>query len=344
MLFSVLIPLYNAEKYIAECIDSVLAQDFDDYEIIIVDDGSTDQGGRIADRYQETHFQKIRVIHKENTGVLLTRRRLLQEAKGDYILWVDSDDVVKQSWMSDLYTEICKNDPDMIIYNYEDYDNPDRVIHSLLESDGTIIEDNKKHKVLIKLLLGRDLNELWSKCIRKEMIDIDADYSAFQHIKEGDDLFCLLPVFDKTHRIIFLDRSYYRYRVIPTSITHASTFRSYYSFRTIFERIEYYVKKWSFSEQEIFRVKDRFATQIVDCLVACANSVETDCNRFQVFARDITEDEKNKPVFSDSPRKLSSKNYQRFYCLLLNQEYIKLYNSIRRTTKISRLKHKLFRR
>ena len=76
MLFSVLIPLYNAEKYIAECIDSVLAQDFDDYEIVIVDDGSTDEGGKIADRYQVMHPQKIRVIHKENTGVLLTRRRL----------------------------------------------------------------------------------------------------------------------------------------------------------------------------------------------------------------------------------------------------------------------------
>ena len=344
MLFSVLIPLYNAEKYIAECIDSVLAQDFDDYEIIIVDDGSTDQGGRIADRYQEMHLQKIRVIHKENTGVLLTRRRLLQEAKGDYILWVDSDDVIKPKLMSDLSVEIEKNDPDMMIYDYEDYENPNMVIHSLSEQDGTIIEEDKKHSVLIKLLLGRDLNELWSKCIRKELIDIDADYSKFQHIKEGDDLFCLLPIFDMTHRIVFLDRPYYRYRIISSSITHASTFRSYYSYRTIFERIEYYVEKWNFSEQEISRVKDRFATQIVDCLVACANSSETNYNKFHVFARDITEDEKNKPIFTDSPRQLSSKNYQRFYDLLVKQEYSKLYNIIRRNTKISRLKHKLLRR
>lgn len=344
MLFSVLIPLYNAEKYIAECIDSVLAQDFDDYEIVIVDDGSTDEGGKIADRYQEMHPQRIRVIHKENTGVLLTRRRLLQEAKGDYILWVDSDDVIKQNLMSDLYDEICKNDPDMIIYDYEDYDNPHMVIHSLRVPDGSIFENNRIHEVLVKLILGRDLNALWNKCTKRELFEKDADYSAFQHIKEGDDLFCLLPVFDKTHRIVFLDRPYYRYRVIPTSITHASTFRSYYSYRTIFERIEYYVEKWSFSEQEIILVKDRFATQIVDCLVACANSSETDLNKFHVFARDIIEDEEDKPIFTDSPRQLSSNNYQRFYDLLVKQEYNKLYNSIRRTTKISRLKHKIMRR
>lgn len=344
MLFSVLIPLYNAEKYIAECIDSVLAQDFDDYEIVIVDDGSTDQGGIIADRYHENYPQKIRVIHKENTGVLLTRRRLLQEAKGDYILWVDSDDVIKPKLMSDLSVEIEKNDPDMMIYDYEDYENPNMVIHSLSEQDGTIIEEDKKHSVLIKLLLGRDLNELWSKCIRKELIDIDADYSEFQHIKEGDDLFCLLPIFDMTHRIVFLDRPYYRYRIISSSITHASTFRSYYSYRTIFERIEYYVEKWNFSEQEISRVKDRFATQIVDCLVVCANSEETEYKKFRVFAQDIANDEEKHSIFIDTPRQLSSRSYQRFYNLLVNQEYSKLYNSIIRTTKLSRLKHKIMGR
>ncbi len=344
MLFSVLIPLYNAEKYIAECIDSVLAQDFDDYEIVIVDDGSTDNGGKITDRYQEKHPQTIRVIHKENTGVLLTRRRLLQESKGDYILWVDSDDVIKSGLMLDLKAEIEKNRPDMIIYNYEDYDNADKVIHSLFVPDGTVIEEEAIHQVLIKLLLGRDLNELWSKCIRREIIDIDIDYSEYQHIKEGDDLFCLLPIFDLTNRIVFLDRPYYRYRVIPTSITHASTFRSYYSYRTVFERIGYYVVKWSFSEQEISHVKDRFATRIVDCLVACSNSPETDFSKFQDFSRDITDDEREYPIFSDGPRHLSSKNYQRFYDLLVKQEYSKLYKSVKRTTRLSKLKHKIIRR
>lgn len=344
MLFSVLIPLYNAEKYIAECIDSVLSQDFDDYEIVIVDDGSSDGGSAIADQYQEEHSQIIRVIHKENTGVLLTRRRLLQEAKGDYILWIDSDDVIKPDLMKDLYCEIQRHHPDMLIYNYEYYDDASQVFRSLFVPDGTVIEGEDKHPILIKMLLGRDLNELWSKCIRREIIDVDADYSDYQHVKEGDDLFCLLPIFDSTNKIEYLDRAYYRYRVIRTSITHSATFLSYYSFRTIFERIDYYIKKWNFSDDERSQVKDRFATRIVDCAVACAKSAESDVESFVAFVTDVTNDEANHPIFSSEERKLSSKVYQRYYQFLMQKKYSKLYHIIITTTALSSLKHKLIRR
>lgn len=340
MIYSVLIPLYNSEKYLAECLDSVLAQNFDDYEIIIVDDGSTDNSGAIADQYQNENPQ-IRVIHKENEGVLLTRRRLLKEAKGEYILWVDSDDAVKQNWMSDLYREIQATAPDMIISNYENYDDPNKLIRSLFVSDRTIIEGEQKHDVLIKLILGKDLNELWSKCIKRELIDIDGNYTEFKNVKEGDDLFCLLPIFDMTNKIVFLDRAYYRYRVISTSITHTASYKKYYSVRTIFERIDSYIVKWFFSENECSQVKDRFATTIIDCIVACANSPETSIDEFKVFACDVTNDENNKQIYSDGKRHFSSKNYQRFYDLFIEQKYNNLYNSIIRTTKLSRIKRKL---
>ena len=343
MLFSVLIPLYNAEKYIAECIDSVLAQNFDDYEIVIVDDGSTDNGGKIIDRYQEMHSRKIRVIHKENTGVLLTRRRLMQEAKGEYLLWADSDDVIKPNLMSDLYSEICKNNPDMIIYNYEDYDNPDKVIHSLLLPDRTIIENEGKHDVLTKMILGRDLNELWTKCIKKQLVDLHADYTPYKNVSNGDDLFCLFPIMDATNRIEFLDHPYYRYRKVPSSITHSFTYRIYYSLRPVYERAYHYIKKWNFSVTERNSVKDIFATRTIDCVVSCANSTQTDCDAFCAFADDVLKDEKRTSVFSDGARQLSSKNYQRFYELLIKQDYQKLYRSILKTTKLSRLKSKLIR-
>lgn len=340
MFYSVLIPLYNSEKYIAECLDSVLAQNFDDYEIVIVDDGSTDKSGEIAEKYKKEH-KCIRVIHKENEGVLLTRRRLLKEAMGEYILWVDSDDAVKQNWMSDLYREIQINHPDMIISNYEDYDDPDKVIHSLSAPDRTIFEGDKKHDVLIKLLLGKNLNELWSKCIKRELIDIDSDYSEFENVKEGDDLFCLLPIFDIINKIVFFDRAYYRYRVISDSITHAATYKKYYSYRTVFERIDSYIVKWNFSEDECSQVKDRFATTIIDCIVNCANSSEISLEEFKAFVSDITNDEKNRPIYSASKRHLSSKNYQKFYDLFIKTEYDNLYKCILRITKLSRIKRKL---
>lgn len=344
MLFSVLIPLYNAEKYIAECIDSVLAQDFDDYEIVIVDDGSTDEGGKIADRYQEMHPQKIHVIHKENTGVLLTRRRLLQEAKGDYILWVDSDDAVKPNQMVDLFGEIKTNTPDVLVFNYESYDDSDYVVRSLPLSSKCIINDNQKDSIYKQMILGKDMNALVTKCIRKEIVDISEDYSNYRHVKMGDDLFCLIPIMNLANRIEFIDKSYYRYRFVQSSVTHTNDYLGYYSYRTLFERENYYIKKWQFSEQECAQAKDKFAYRVIDCILMLCKSRQHSYDDYLVFINDIVTDEKKQPIYSDGLRQLGNKNYQRFYELLIHGKYRKLYKDIIFTTRLSSIKNKILRR
>ena len=339
MLFSVLIPLYNAENYIGECIDSILSQTYDDYEIVIVNDGSTDKSSAIVDRYQQKYTHIIRVVHKENEGVLLTRRRLLQEAKGDYIVWVDSDDLIKPELLSDLFDEIKSNRPDIIVYNYEFLDNPDKVIHSLNLPHRTIFEKDNKHQIFEKLLLGRDMNELWTKCIKRDIIDVDTDYSKYKHVKMGDDLFCLMPIFDVAKRIEYLDKSYYRYRVVISSITHTNTYMCYYSYRTIFEREESFLSKWCFSSDEISRVKDKFASRIVDCMVSCVKSPDINKSKFLDFVNDIEKDENKKTIFSNGPRGLSSKPYQYFYKLFIKKRYLRLFYSIKLVTEISSLIH-----
>ena len=82
--FSVIIPVYNIEQYVRRCVDSVLQQDFTDYEVILVDDGSTDQSGVLCDRLAQNHPQ-IRVIHKENGGLSSARNAGVKQAKGEYI-------------------------------------------------------------------------------------------------------------------------------------------------------------------------------------------------------------------------------------------------------------------
>lgn len=339
MLFSVLIPLYNSEKYIGECIDSVLAQTYKDFEIVIVDDGSTDRSPEIADKYAKEYSDKIRVIHKENTGVLLTRRRLLQEAKGDYIVWIDSDDIYKSDYLSDLSEEINKNQPNVIISNYEFLDDSKKVVRSLDLPDKSIIDTDGKHIVYEKLLLGKDMNELWTKCIKRDIVDIDEDYSKFRHVRMGDDLFCLLPIFDVTKRIEYLDKSYYRYRLVPSSITHTQTYLRYYSYRTIFEREFYYANKWGFSDDKICKLKDKFAYYAIDNMTACSKSRNMKLGQFISFAKDIANIEEANPIYSDSERKLPSKPYQHFYNLFDKKRYKTLYFSIKLISTISKIKH-----
>ncbi|MBQ2971214.1 MAG: glycosyltransferase [Ruminococcus sp.] len=341
MLFSVLIPLYNAEEFLSECIDSVLAQTCDDYEIVIVNDGSTDRSATIVYEYQEKYPDIIRGIHKENTGVLLTRRRLLQEAKGDYIVWVDSDDVIKPELLSDLRDEINKNTPDVIVYDYEILDNPMKVVCSLNAPDKTIFEGEDKHQIYLKMLLGRDMNSLVTKCIRREIIDIQADYSQFKHVKMGDDLFCLIPIFDAAKKVEYLNKPYYKYRMVSSSITHTETYSRYYSYRTIFERESRYLEKWGFSPDEISKVKDKFANNAVDNLVLCANTSGVSKAEFLAFAKDITAIEEKNIIYSDSPRTLSSKPYRHFYKLFIKKSYVKLYHRIVLIAKLSKIKQSI---
>ena len=93
MLISIIVPVYNVENYLKECIDSILRQEFRDYEIILVDDGSKDDSGKICDEYGKK-YSFISVIHKKNGGLSDARNFGLKIAKGEYILFIDSDDYI----------------------------------------------------------------------------------------------------------------------------------------------------------------------------------------------------------------------------------------------------------
>ena len=115
MFFSVIIPVYNVEKFIEQSVNSVLNQEEKDLEIILVDDGSTDSSGKICDAFAEKYPDIIRVIHKENEGLLLTRRCGIRAAKGDYFVHLDSDDYMMPGALASIRKTILKYDADMVI-------------------------------------------------------------------------------------------------------------------------------------------------------------------------------------------------------------------------------------
>lgn len=322
MRFSVLIPMYNAERYISECINSILNQDYQDYEIIIVDDGSTDNSSDIVDSYQAQYPKKIRVIHKDNSGVLLTRRRAIQEAKGDYILWVDADDVIKPSLMRVLHGRICLNNADIIIYNYELLDKPETTICSLdPEYDCQCVD---KHLICTKLILGRNMNELWTKCIRREIYDINADYSSYKHVRMGDDVFCLLPVINEAEKIEYINESFYRYRLVKSSITHTIDYNSYFSYRSIYERECEFIDRWNFSDDEKFQAKIIFSTKIISFILQ-GISLCKDKKDYDSFVRRISEDEKRRPICLQDNKGIKNTKMRFCYGLWKAEKYEILY-------------------
>ncbi len=119
---SVVIPAYNVAGYIEHCLDSILAQTFKDYQVIVVDDGSTDNTPKIIDEYAKKD-QRIQVVHKKNEGVSIARNTGVKLAQGEYILFFDGDDFVEPYCMEELYEIVREKEADTVIYGYHRYEN-----------------------------------------------------------------------------------------------------------------------------------------------------------------------------------------------------------------------------
>lgn len=114
---SIIIPVYNVEEYLRRCVDSILSQDYDAYEIILVDDGSTDNGGVICDELAQ-QYSHISVIHKSNGGLSSARNAGLKAAKGQYIWFIDSDDYIAEQSLGAIMSQIVQNQAEVIFFSY----------------------------------------------------------------------------------------------------------------------------------------------------------------------------------------------------------------------------------
>ena len=120
ILISVIIPAYNIEKYLPACLDSVLAQDFSSYEIIIIDDGSTDNTPSICDEYAKK-FKNSIVIHQKNAGLSSARNTGIKHAKGEYVALIDGDDLIASNFLTRLHQAITETDSDIAICNFQEF-------------------------------------------------------------------------------------------------------------------------------------------------------------------------------------------------------------------------------
>jgi len=118
-MISVLVPVYNVEKYLRRCLDSILMQTWTDYEVVLVDDGSTDQSGAICDAYAAAH-DCIRVIHQQNAGLAQVRNVSLAAARGEYITFVDSDDAIEPTCLEVLMRDLQETGADIAICSWSE--------------------------------------------------------------------------------------------------------------------------------------------------------------------------------------------------------------------------------
>ena len=135
---SLVIPVYNVEQFLRACLDSVLAQTFHDYEVIIVDDGSTDGGGKICDEYAERD-DRFRVIHQKNQGLSAARNNGTELTTGEYIGYIDSDDVATPDYLSTLYETVCSSGCAIAVSRYANIDEKTETLSEAVGSGATVL-------------------------------------------------------------------------------------------------------------------------------------------------------------------------------------------------------------
>ena len=313
--------------------DSVLAQDYSDYEIILCDDGSKDQSGAICDEYAQKD-SRIRVIHKENQGLILTRRVAIKASEGEYIMHLDSDDYMLPGCLSAVKDAIDKTGADMVIWKMiygKKTPNDREVVSPIPFKDGEVFE-GEKLRVLRKEFLNKGkLQNMYIKATRRDINDIDFDYSQYK-IYKAEDIFQSLHLFDATQKAVFLDKVFYYYRrdnlgSISNKLNKETLKKHLSSYFLLWQWEENYINKW-FEGSDMLRDLSTRALKAVTTKAKQMGNV-TKRGEFKDFLNWVMSNDKIDFYF-ENYNKDSVGPYAKFlFWLIKNRKYDTLYNVVR---------------
>lgn len=206
---SIIVPVYQVENYIRQCVDSILAQTFTDFELILVDDGSKDQSGQICDAYAGMD-ERVKVIHQKNSGVAAARNNGIACANGSYMCFVDADDWIEDTMIANCISRIKEIDADILRHGHT---------MELWKGEKCVTEEKKNAPNFAKALthneIAKEMEIFWQNCsnyvwnyfFKKETIG----QIRFPEIKISEDHIFVLEVLENCEKICFLSENSYHY-------------------------------------------------------------------------------------------------------------------------------------
>ena len=200
---SVIVPVYKAEAYLHRCIDSLLAQTFTDFEVLLIDDGSPDRSGEICDEYAAKDA-RFRVFHKENGGVASARQMGIDNAFGEYVIHADPDDWVEATMLEELYNKAKEEVADMVICDFFTEK------HSGTSYVSQEISDTNHHSVLNRLVAGTLHGSVWNKLIRTGLYN-QFDVKFPLRMTYCEDLFVVCSLLLHDIKVSCLPKAFYHY-------------------------------------------------------------------------------------------------------------------------------------
>lgn len=250
---SIIVPVYGVEKYIAECIESLLAQTYRNLEILLVDDGGKDHSGEICDRYA-AQDDRIRVIHKPNGGAASARNVGIDAATGQYICFVDGDDAVHPEYVQQLFEQVTALDADIAVCGFHNYS---KVGKKLVECNNT--GSYTRQEYLLRFLQDWSCSLLWNKIFRRDVI---GDIRMAEGHKVDDEFFTYLVVMN-CRRIVLFETPLYYYRLRGSS---AMQDMGPHLERIMLDRVEYLTTRYRNIAQRVPEIESEFFADTLDTI------------------------------------------------------------------------------
>ena len=221
ILFSIVVPVYNVEEYLEICIKSILRQSYGIFELILVDDGSTDHSSELCDMYKKKD-NRIQVIHKKNGGLVSARKAGVSIAKGDYAVCIDSDDWIDENHLLEIKKIIDAYSPDIICFNHFEINEKTKRLRDIGFRKGLYTKEDIAKEIyphLIRNAKGKAFPPtIWAKVYRMELYKTE-QIKIDDRIKIGEDAACTIPCIVQAKSMYILDKALYYYRRNNISMT-----------------------------------------------------------------------------------------------------------------------------
>ncbi len=256
MKFSILVPVYNVEQYLEQCVDSLLDQTYTgEYEIILVDDGSTDSSGKICDTYAENHPKKVKVIHKRNEGLVSARQAGLAAAQGEYTLFIDSDDFAELDLLESIDGTLDSNPlTDVVVFNMNYFSSNQKAARKTpFEQAETVYTAENKTQLFDLLITTPFVTSLCLKAVKTELFKSDStDYRLYYDKNMAEDLFRSIPLLTAANKTVYLNKPLYNYRTNDASISRSFRPETIKKKNTlyVYDRFKEYLPLWSMDTPE----------------------------------------------------------------------------------------------
>lgn len=297
-LFSIVIPVYNVEKYLSQCIESVLEQTYTDFELILVDDGSPDNCGRICNAYAETD-SRIRVIHKENGGLVSARQAGAEAANGDYVCCVDGDDWIAPDYIEKIAEEAMRSNSDIIcvgmVVAYPDKKIEKQIPYKQIFYKREDIEEKIFPHLIQNKRAGYFSPTLWAKAIKREVY-LPMQSAVDPQIKIGEDGACTIPCVYRAQTLSILSDCLYYYRQNEISMTKEKKAFSWTGPNLITEHLRRQIdcSQYDF-QQQMYR---KTAHELFSVVVSQFNRKES----YQTIKQDILQN-LDTPIYQEAIKK-----------------------------------------